>query len=195
LAVHIRLRRVGKKKQPSYRIVAADSRRARDGRFLEALGTYSPVDTPASVIIKEERLTKWLDEGAIPSDTVSSLLTHVGFLEKYEKSKRGMDVSDLTIRSTITERRKRTRKIKKAAVAATAEESPKVTAEESPKATAEESPEETAEENPKVTAEESPKATAEESPEETAEESAQETAGETVEKTDKEAGESQESSQ
>jgi len=109
---------MGKTKRPTYRIVAADSRRARDGRFLEILGTYNPITTPATVTVKEERLSRWLDDGAIPSDTVSSLLTQIGFLEKYEKTKRGLDVSELTLRTTITERRKKTRKTKKAAVAA-----------------------------------------------------------------------------
>jgi small subunit ribosomal protein S16 len=118
LAVHIRLRRIGAKKRPFYRIVAADSRRARDGRFLEVLGTYNPITQPAELSVIEERLTKWLDDGAVPSDTVSSLLTQIGFVEKYEKAKRGEDVSDMTLKTTITERKKKTRKSKKATVAA-----------------------------------------------------------------------------
>ena len=122
MSVHIRLRRVGKKKQPHYRMVAIDSRRARDGKFLETLGTYNPVVTPAEVRIQEDRLTQWLNDGALPSDTVSSLLTQIGFLEKYEKAKRGLDVSDVTLKTTITERRKKTRKMKKATLAV-AEES------------------------------------------------------------------------
>lgn len=131
MAVHIRLRRMGKTKRPFYRIVAADSRRARDGRFLEILGTYNPIVTPAEVAVKEDRLTKWLDDGAVPSDTVSSLLTQIGFLEKYEKARRGLDVSELTLKTTIAERRKKTRKLKKAAVAGEAAESGDETAETS----------------------------------------------------------------
>ena len=73
MAVHIRLRRMGTKKRAFYRIVAADSRRARDGRFLEVLGTYDPILKPAEVKIHEDKLTKWLNEGAIPSHTVKSL--------------------------------------------------------------------------------------------------------------------------
>ena len=117
MPVHIRLRRMGAKKRPFYRIVAADSRRARDGRFLEILGYYNPITRPAEVKVHEEKLTKWLDEGAIPSDTVNSLLSQVGFNEKYSRSKRGEDVSTVELKTTIDERRKKTRKMKKAAVA------------------------------------------------------------------------------
>ena len=121
MAVHLRLRRMGKKGQPFYRIVAADSRRARDGRFLETLGTYNPITKPAVVTIVEEKITKWLNEGAVPSDTVHSLFTQIGFLEKYHKAKKGEDVSEIVVRTHITERKKKTRKVKKAAIAAAAE--------------------------------------------------------------------------
>lgn len=127
MAVHIRLRRMGAKKRPFYRIVAADSRRARDGRFLEILGTYNPIAKPAEVNVFEERLMKWLGQGAIPSDTVSSLLSQIGFTEKYDKAKRGEDITQLTLKTTITERRKKTRKMKKAAVANEAEAPPEQT--------------------------------------------------------------------
>jgi small subunit ribosomal protein S16 len=110
---------MGAKKRPFYRIVAADSRRARDGRFLEVLGTYNPIDRPATVTVKEDQLTKWLDDGAIPSDTVNSLLTQIGFVDKYRKAKSGADVSDIQLQSTITERKKKTRRVKKASVAKT----------------------------------------------------------------------------
>jgi len=109
---------MGTKKRPFYRIVAADSRRARDGRFLELLGTYNPIEQPATITIKEERMTKWLDEGALPSDTVGSLLTQIGFTEKYHKASAGADVSEIVVKGTIAERKKKTRKIKKAALAA-----------------------------------------------------------------------------
>jgi len=118
LSVHLRLRRMGAKKRPFYRIVAADSRRARDGRFLENLGTYHPIYKPAVVKVVEERLTYWLDQGARPSDTVKSLLTQIGFNVKYEKAKRGEDVSEVVLKTTITERKKKTRKMKKAVVKA-----------------------------------------------------------------------------
>lgn len=118
MSVCIRLTRMGKKKQPFYRLVAIDKRRARDGKFLEVLGHYNPIKQPAPITLHEDKITKWLDEGAEPSDTVASLLTQVGFLEKYEKAKKGEDVSGIEIKTTITERRKRTRKVKKAALAA-----------------------------------------------------------------------------
>ena len=121
MAVHLRLFRTGKKRRAYYRIVAADSRRARNGRFLEVLGTYNPIEKPATVKIDESRLSHWLTEGATPSDTVKTLLTQVGFLEKYHRSKRGEDVSGVEIKTFITERRKKTRKMKKAALAAEAE--------------------------------------------------------------------------
>ncbi|MCH7947209.1 MAG: 30S ribosomal protein S16 [candidate division Zixibacteria bacterium] len=120
MAVHIRLRRMGKKKQPFYRIVAADHRRARDGRFIEILGTYNPMTVPAKVTLFEDKVTKWLNEGAEPSDTVSTLFTQIGFTEKYLKLKKGEDVSAIEIRTEITERRKKTKGMKKA-VAAEAE--------------------------------------------------------------------------
>jgi len=141
LAVHIRLTRMGAKKKPFYRIVAADSRKARDGKFLEILGTYNPVVKPAVVNLKEELLTNWLDQGAVASDTVNSLLRQVGFNEKYLNAKKGVDVSGVEIKSTITERKKTTRQMKKAALlaeeTAKAEKEAAVKAKEEAKAAAE----------------------------------------------------------
>jgi len=74
MAVKIRLARHGKKKYPFYRIVAADSQAKRDGRFIEILGTYDPNIDPAAVKLESERIQYWVDQGAIPSDTVRSLL-------------------------------------------------------------------------------------------------------------------------
>ena len=125
-------------------MVAIDSRRARDGKFLETLGTYNPVVTPAEVRIQEDRLTHWLNDGAQPSDTVSSLLTQIGFLEKYEKAKKGLDVSDITLKATITERSKKTRKMKKATLAVAEESTPEKAADttgDSAKETKEAAPE------------------------------------------------------
>jgi small subunit ribosomal protein S16 len=118
LAVHIRLRRMGAAKRPFYRIVAADQRRARNGRFLEILGTYNPLPKPAVVELTEDKLIHWLDNGAVPSDTVSTLLTQVGFMEKYLRGKKGEDVTPLVVKKTIKERPKKTRRMKKASVAA-----------------------------------------------------------------------------
>lgn len=74
MAVHIRLQRFGAKKRPYYRIVAADSRNKRDGRFLEQVGTYDPMATPASLTFKLDRVDYWVSVGATPSDTAASLL-------------------------------------------------------------------------------------------------------------------------
>ena len=108
---------MGTKKRPFYRIVAADSRRARDGRFLEKLGTYNPIATPAEVKVAEDKLVYWLEQGATPSETVKSLLTQIGFTEKYHKRRRGEDVSTIALKTAIREGKKRTRKVKKAALA------------------------------------------------------------------------------
>jgi len=74
MAVKIRLARHGAKKKPFYRIVVADSESPRDGRFIETVGTYDPVQQPAAVDIKKERLDYWLSQGAKPTDTVRSLI-------------------------------------------------------------------------------------------------------------------------
>jgi len=78
MAVKIRLARHGAKKRPFYRIVVADSESPRDGRFLETVGTYNPVQDPAEVNLKAERITYWMDQGATPTDTVRSLLKKEG---------------------------------------------------------------------------------------------------------------------
>ena len=79
--VRIRLRRVGRKKQPFYRIVVADSRSPRDGRFIEVIGHYNPRQSPAALEVKTDRANHWLDVGALPSDTVRSLLRRAGVLK------------------------------------------------------------------------------------------------------------------
>ena len=89
MAVKIRLTRMGAKKKPTYRIVASDSRRPRDGKYLELIGTYNPTKEPAEVKINEEVALKWLNNGAIPSDTVRNLLSKAGIMKKYADSKQG----------------------------------------------------------------------------------------------------------
>jgi small subunit ribosomal protein S16 len=79
MSVKIRLARHGAKKRPFYRIVVADSESPRDGRFLENVGTYNPLIDPAEVTLKNERISYWIGQGAIPSDTVKSLLKKEGF--------------------------------------------------------------------------------------------------------------------
>ncbi len=79
MAVKIRLARHGAKKKPFYRIVVADSESPRDGRFLENVGTYDPAYDPAKITIKTDRVRYWMDQGALPTDTVRSLLKKEGF--------------------------------------------------------------------------------------------------------------------
>jgi small subunit ribosomal protein S16 len=82
MAVKIRLKRMGAKKAPFYRVVVADSRSPRDGRFIEEIGYYNPLTEPAQVKINEEKARKWLSNGAQPSDTVRSLFYRQGILQK-----------------------------------------------------------------------------------------------------------------
>ena len=74
MAVRIRLTRLGRKKKPFYRIIVADSERSRDGKFLDILGTYDPLNDPATITIDNEKLQDWLGKGALPSTTVKSLM-------------------------------------------------------------------------------------------------------------------------
>jgi small subunit ribosomal protein S16 len=82
MGMKIRLARHGAKKRPFYRIVVADSEAPRDGKFLEKVGTYNPALDPAAVDLKAERIQYWIDKGAIPTDTVRSLLKKEGFYSK-----------------------------------------------------------------------------------------------------------------
>ncbi len=87
MAVKIRLTRMGAKKKPVYRIVASDSRRPRDGQYIELVGTYNPLTTPATVNIQEEVAMKWLKNGAEPTDTVRNLFSEAGIMKKFAESK------------------------------------------------------------------------------------------------------------
>jgi small subunit ribosomal protein S16 len=84
--LRIRLRRVGKKKQPSYRIVVAASKAPRDGAFVDQLGHYNPLTDPPSIVLDEEKALKWLREGAQPSDSVRRILEKASLLEKVAES-------------------------------------------------------------------------------------------------------------
>lgn len=88
MAVKIRLRRMGAKKNPFYRIVVADSRSPRDGRFIEQIGTYNPLLEPAEVNIDEEKALDWMSKGAKPSDTVRNLFSNEGIMQKFHESKK-----------------------------------------------------------------------------------------------------------
>lgn len=84
--VKLRLKRMGSKKRPFYRIVAADSNARRDGSFIELVGTYSPLED-SKININEEIAIKWLNNGAMPTDTVRNLLSKAGIMEKFHNSK------------------------------------------------------------------------------------------------------------
>ena len=88
MAVKLRLKRMGSKQKPFYRIVAADSRSPRDGRFIETVGTYNPIKKEAEVTVDEEKVLNWLSKGAQPTDTVRSLLSAKGIMKKYADSKK-----------------------------------------------------------------------------------------------------------
>lgn len=91
MAVKLRLRRMGKKKQPVYKMVAADSRSPRDGKFLEAVGFYNPLTKPHTLELKEDRIMYWLGVGAQPTHTVKSLLRQKGLILKRELMSKGLD--------------------------------------------------------------------------------------------------------
>ncbi len=87
MAVHLRLARGGRHKLPLYRIVAADSRMPRDGRYLEIVGTYNPIKNPPITEFKQERVLDWLSKGAQPSVTVRTLLRRSGIWKQFEESR------------------------------------------------------------------------------------------------------------
>lgn len=91
MSMRLRLRRMGKKKRPFYRIVATDSRSPRDGEYLEKIGHYNPIIDPPEIVVDEERALYWLRQGAIPSPTVKSLLSKKGILLKWDLMKKGFD--------------------------------------------------------------------------------------------------------
>lgn len=93
--VRIRLRRMGARNQPSYRIVAADKETKRDGKFLEILGFYNPRTNPPTVQLKEDRVYDWLSKGAQPSEAVDKIFRMIGFWDRYQRFKQGEPVEKL----------------------------------------------------------------------------------------------------
>ena len=89
MSVKIRMSRMGSKRKPFYRIVVADSRMPRDGRFIEEVGYYNPLTNPDEVKLEEDKIFEWLEKGAQPSDTVSSLLSKAGLMTRYHDAKYG----------------------------------------------------------------------------------------------------------
>jgi len=98
LAVKLRLRRMGKKRQPIYKVVAADVRSPRDGKFFEAIGLYNPLTDPAQIDIAEDRVLYWLSVGAQPTKTVRNLLSKSGILLRRELVREGMDEAKIELR-------------------------------------------------------------------------------------------------
>ncbi len=88
MAVKLRLTRMGKTKQPMYRVVATDSHTKRDGEYIELIGTYNPLTQPATIKLNEEVALKWLNNGAIPSDTVKNILRDAGIMKKFALQKK-----------------------------------------------------------------------------------------------------------
>ena len=101
--VRLRLRRVGSKAQPSYRVVAADKEAPRDGRFLEILGMYNPRTEPATIQLNEERVFDWLSKGAQPSESVVQIFRSAGTSERYERFKKGEALETLLAEATAAE--------------------------------------------------------------------------------------------
>jgi small subunit ribosomal protein S16 len=145
--VKIRLRRVGAKKQPSFRVVVADSRSPRDGRFIEQIGFYNPRTEPETLRIDEARALHWLNVGAQPTDSVARLLRTTGTMERFERLKQGEPLEDL---------------LAEAEEALAAEAEAEEVEEEAPEAEVEEGPEAEA---PEAEAEEPAEAKIEEAPE------------------------------
>ncbi len=83
----IRLRRMGARKQPSYRLVVADARAPRDGAFVDIIGHYDPMTNPETIVVKEEKALYWLGKGAQPSETSARLLSKAGIMEKFRPNK------------------------------------------------------------------------------------------------------------
>lgn len=88
MSLKIRLKRMGMKKAPFYRLVVAEATAPRDGRFVEEIGTYNPVKQPAVITVDEEKALKWLQNGATPTDTARSILSKVGILKKFDEAKK-----------------------------------------------------------------------------------------------------------
>lgn len=100
--LRIRLRRVGARKQPSYRIVVAESSSPRDGRFVEVIGYHNPRTEPETITIKEDRALHWLSVGAQPSDAVARLFKTQGTSDRFERMKAGASIEDLVAEAQVT---------------------------------------------------------------------------------------------
>ena len=131
--VRIRLRRVGGKKQPSFRIVAADKESPRDGRFLENLGYYNPRTEPATIRVKEDRIYDWLSKGAQPSESANKLFRSVGLMDRFERFKAGESI-DVLLEESAAAELERSSSLKTTGATPTKKSSPKAEAEPKPEA-------------------------------------------------------------
>ena len=127
MAVKLRLKRMGSKQKPFYRIVAADSRFPRDGRFIETVGTYDPIKKDADVTIDEEKALKWLSNGAQPTDTVRSILASKGIMAKFVASKTKKVVKKEAKKEVVKEEAPKKAPAKKTTTAAKKTTTPKKT--------------------------------------------------------------------
>jgi small subunit ribosomal protein S16 len=132
--VKIRLRRTGAKKKPTYRVVVADVRAPRDGRFIEIVGHYNPRTEPVTIEIQEDRILHWLSVGAQPTDTVRGLLENLGTLERFARLKAGAELEDLLADATAA--REENVPEAQAEVKPKAKEEPKVEEAETPETAA-----------------------------------------------------------
>ena len=105
--VKIRLRRVGAKKKPSYRLVVADARAPRDGAFISIIGHYNPLTDPETIVIDEEKARHWLEQGAQPTDTAARLLAKVGIIEESEARKEKIK-TDITAKPKAIKKKAKT---------------------------------------------------------------------------------------
>lgn len=106
--VRIRLRRVGLKKQPSYRIVIQDKESPRDGRFIEIIGFYNPRTEPATITVDEARAFDWMSKGAQPTESVASLFKTTGTLDRFARFKKGESLETLVAEAQAAEARRNT---------------------------------------------------------------------------------------
>jgi len=157
--VKIRLRRVGAKKKPQYRLVVADARSPRDGAFIEIIGHYNPLTDPETVVIAEDRARHWLERGAQPTDTAARLLAKVGIIEESKARKEKME-TDITAKPIASKKRAKAGVTKKSE---TSKKEPETSITEEPKTSKEESEASTTEES--ATNNEEPEASTTEEPE------------------------------
>lgn len=101
--VRIRLRRVGAKHQPSYRIVVTDKESPRDGRFIEILGAYNPRTNPATIQLEEGKIYDWMSKGAQPTESVAKVFKSAGLLDRYERYKKGEALETLLVEAQSAE--------------------------------------------------------------------------------------------